>query len=119
MTKQEAESDIVEADKLQEKLEGEPIKKEDLEDKGIIVNLQNFIEMEDEKKPYCIFQFTMIEDKSKPKKLYTSTTGGVPFKKFLKGLQEGYKFARGKFIKVNRENKKKSENDWYWDFVSA
>lgn len=109
--------EIVNADELQPQLEGEQIKKEDLEEKAIVVNLQNFIEMDEEEKPYAIIQFTMDGDKKK--KLYTTTAGGVPFKKFKKGQEDGHKFTRGKFVKTDRENKKKGENDWYWDFVGA
>jgi len=112
-----SDNEIIDGDDLQPQLEGEQVKKEDLENKPILVNLQNFVPMDEDGKPFAIIQFQM--DGNKKKKLYTTAAGGVPHRKFVQGQENGYKFAYGKFVKKKRENKKKGEQDWYWDFVSA
>ena len=111
--------EIVSASDLAPQLEGDRVEKDDLQGKSIVVNLENMVEMDDNEKPFGIIQFTMDDNKGKEKKLYTTTAGGVPFKKFKKGKDEAVKKTRGQFVKTPKENKKKGEADWYWNFVDV
>ena len=107
--------EIVSADDLQPQLEGDRVTKEDLLGKEIIVNLENMVVVMDGDKPdFTIIQFTMPETKDK---LYTTTIGSVPMKKFIAGKDRDVKKTKGHLVKVDRENPKKGEHSFYWDFV--
>ena len=106
------EERIATSEDIKDELDGKRIEKEDIIDKTLLINLENMIEIEDDKRPYGIIQFSIPPKKE----FYTTTIGGVAFKKLLSLKQGFYLKAKLSLIKQDRKNPVKGEENWFWNF---